>query len=63
MKSKYFADAAINKEGGEEIISNHITEAGPRNENIAVPSDINMKLVASFTNETIWSSSIHEQII
>jgi hypothetical protein len=44
MKSKYFADAVINKEGGEEIISNHITEAAPRNKNIALPSNINMKL-------------------
>jgi len=44
MKSKYSADAVINKEGGEEIISNHITEAAPRNKNIALPLDINIKL-------------------
>jgi hypothetical protein len=42
MKSKYSADAVINKEGSEEIISNHITEAAPRNKNIALPLDINM---------------------
>jgi len=44
MTSKYSADAVMNKEGGEEVISNHTTEAAPRNKNIALPLDINMKL-------------------
>jgi len=38
MKSKYSADAVINKEDGEEIISKHA------NKNIALPLDINKKL-------------------